>query len=87
MGRRKNMGQQPVKMRIRDVIGRMSITDIAAAIDIGPAGNNAKEVLHMFAQRVNINKERREFWVLQQLVIDKFGYAGGDPAAVVYIQR
>jgi|TARA_X000000950_G_scaffold55992_1_gene67230 hypothetical protein len=43
----------------------------------------------MFAQRVNvnINKERREFWVLQQLVIDKFGYAGGDPAAVVYIQR
>ena len=89
MGRRKNMGQQPVKMRMRDVIGRMRITDIAAAIDIGPAGNNAKEVRHMFAQRVNvnINKERREFWVLQQLVIDKFGYAGGDPAAVVYIQR
>ena len=83
------MGQQPVKMRMRDVIGRMRITDIAAAIDIGPVGNNAKEVRHMFAQRVNvnINKERREFWVLQQLVIDKFGYAGGDPAAVVYIQR
>jgi hypothetical protein len=43
----------------------------------------------MFAQRVifNINKEQRETRVYQQLVIDKFGYAGGDPAAVVYIQR
>ena len=83
------MGQQPVKIPKRDVIGRMRITDIAAAIDVGHASNNAKEVRHMFAQRVifNINKEQREPRVYQQLVIDKFGYASGDPAALFYIQR
>ena len=83
------MGQQPVKIPKRDLIGRMRITDIAAAIDVGHASNNAKEVRHMFAQRVifNINKEQREPKVYQQLVIDKFGYAGGEPAALFYIQR
>ena len=83
------MGQQPVKIPKRDVIGRMRITDIAAAIDVRHASNNAKEVRHMFAQRVifNINKEQREPRFYQQLVIYKFGYAGGDPAALFYIQR
>ena len=62
-------------MRMRDVIGRMRITDIAAAIDVGRASNNAREVRHMFAQQVifNINKEQREPRVYQQLVIVKFG--------------
>ena len=89
MGCRNNMGQQPVKIPKRDVIGRMRITDIAAVIDVGHASNNAKEVRHMFAQRVifKINKEQREPRVYQQLVIDKFGYAGGNPAALFYIQR
>ena len=83
------MGQQPVKIPKRDVVGRLRLTDIAAAIDVGHASNNAKEVRHMFAQRVifNINKEQCEPRVYQQLVIDKFGYAGGDPAALFYIQR
>ena len=76
-------------MRMREVIGRMRITYIAAAIDVGPASNNAKEVRHLFAQRVNvnINKEQSEPRVYQQLVMDKFGYAGGDLAALFYIQR
>ncbi len=83
------MGQQPVKIPKRDVIGRMRLTDIVAAIDVGQASNNAKEVRHMFAQPVifNINKEQREPRVYQQLVTGKFGYAGGDPAALFYIQR
>ena len=76
-------------MRMHDFIGRMRITDIAATIDIGPASNNAKENRHVFAQRVNvnINKEQLEPRVYQKLVIDKFGYAGGDQAALFYIQR
>ena len=57
VGSRNNMGQQPVKMRMRDGMGRMRIMDIPAAQMSGP------------------------------LVIDNFGYAGGDPAAVFSIQR
>ena len=29
-----------------------------------------------------MNKEQRELRIYQQLVTDKFGYAGGDPAAL-----
>ena len=73
MGCRNNMGQQPVKIPKRDVIVCLRLTDIAAAIDVGHASNNAKGVRHMFAQRVifNINEEQRKPRVYQQLVIDR----------------
>ena len=64
------------------------LAQVAAPIYIRPPCQDGQEIGHMFAQPVDIDadKERRQFRVDQQPVIQAFGHAGGHPAAIFHIE-